>query len=223
MGHLLHSYVEVHEPIELSFGVVSGVVPGIDVQNGVHMLYGERMDFSVICPHWPSGFSDVVSNRNLFDSCVKLIIFLYGQYIIGICFVNFPKMQSHTQNGRFAAWCGVRVTITVASYFSVLTAEHNIIYCQIAVKKCQIIVSQIKYAAVMLIVCWLLMYSYTSAHSSGRRYYILPPKFLYFFSFFSFAAGSPRWLYRQGTFLAQMVGYRCNLKNWVENLGSDPH
>ena len=54
---------------------------------------------------------------------------------------------------------------------------------------------------------------------SGRRYYILPLKFL---SFFSFTAGSPRWLYRQGTFLAQMVGYRCNFKNWVENLGGDP-
>ena len=48
------------------------------------------------------------------------------------------------------------------------------------------------------------------------------PEVSFFFSFFSFAAGSPRWLYRQGTFLAQMVGYRCNFKNWVENLGSDP-
>ena len=65
--------------------------------------------------------------------------------------------------------------------------------------------------------------NYTSAHGSGRRYYILPMKFLsFFFSFFSFAAGSPRWLYRQGTFLAQMVGYRCNFKNWVENLGGWP-
>ena len=63
---------------------------------------------------------------------------------------------------------------------------------------------------------------YTSAHRSGRRYYILPLKFFSFFSFFSFAAGSPRWLYRQGTFLAQMVGYRCNFKIWVENLGGNP-
>jgi len=44
-----------------------------------------------------------------------------------------------------------------------------------------------------------------------------------FFLFFSFAAGYPRWLYQQGTFLAQMVGYRCNFKNWVENLGATPH
>ena len=40
--------------------------------------------------------------------------------------------------------------------------------------------------------------------------------------FFSFAKGSPRWLYRQGTCLAQMVGYGCNFKNWVQNLGGDP-
>ena len=52
---------------------------------------------------------------------------------------------------------------------------------------------------------------YTSAHGSGRRYYVLLLKFLSFFfpfSFFSFTTGSPRWLYRQGTFLAQMVGVR---------------
>ena len=51
----------------------------------------------------------------------------------------------------------------------------------------------------------------TSAHGSGRRYSVLLQKFL-----FPFAKGSPRWLYRQGTFLAQMVGYRCNFKNWVQ-------
>ena len=60
--------------------------------------------------------------------------------------------------------------------------------------------------------------------SSGRRYSVLLQKFLSFFLFSSFATGSPRWLYRQGTFLAQMVGYRCNFKNWVQNLGGgDPH
>ena len=69
----------------------------------------------------------------------------------------------------------------------------------------------------IVIICHYLT-NYTSAHGSGRRYYIL---FLKFLSFFSFATGSPRWLYQQGTFLAQMVGYRCNFKNWVENLGGD--
>jgi len=33
MRPLLHSYVEMCEPIELSFGMVSGVDPGIDVWN----------------------------------------------------------------------------------------------------------------------------------------------------------------------------------------------
>ena len=47
--------------------------------------------------------------------------------------------------------------------------------------------------------------------------------FFLFFIFFSFATGSPRWLYRQGTFLAQMVRYGCNFENLVQNLGGDPH
>jgi len=40
MRPLLHSCVEVHEPIELSFGEVSGVGPGIDVWTGVHVAQG---------------------------------------------------------------------------------------------------------------------------------------------------------------------------------------
>ena len=45
MGPLLRSCVEVCEPIELSFGVVSGVGPGIDVQNGSPRGSRERVDF----------------------------------------------------------------------------------------------------------------------------------------------------------------------------------
>ena len=64
---------------------------------------------------------------------------------------------------------------------------------------------------------------YTSAHGSGRRYYILLLKFLSFFSFFfSFAKGSPRWLYRQGTFIAQMVGYSVILKIGSKIWGATP-
>ena len=40
--------------------------------------------------------------------------------------------------------------------------------------------------------------------SCGRRYSVFQQKFL---SFFSFANGSSRWLYQQGTFIAQKVGY----------------
>jgi len=52
MGPLLRSCVEVREPIELSFGVVSGVGPGIDVWNGGQPGSREWVDFGVVCLHW---------------------------------------------------------------------------------------------------------------------------------------------------------------------------
>jgi len=58
--------------------------------------------------------------------------------------------------------------------------------------------------------------------SSGWRYSVFQQKFLSFIFFFSFANGSSRWLYRQGTFIAQKVGYRYNFINWVQNLGATP-
>ena len=65
-----------------------------------------------------------------------------------------------------------------------------------------------------------LQYVYTSAHGSGRRYYVLLLKFLSFFFFFRQRIS--QMALPTGTFLAQMVGYRCNFKNWVQNLGGDP-
>jgi len=41
-GDLLHSCVEVHKPIELSVGMVSGVGLGIDIQDGVHRPRASR-------------------------------------------------------------------------------------------------------------------------------------------------------------------------------------
>jgi len=41
VGPSLRSCVEVHEPVELSFGEVSGVSSGIGVLDGVHVLQGE--------------------------------------------------------------------------------------------------------------------------------------------------------------------------------------
>jgi len=41
MGNLLRSCAEVRTLIELSFGVVSGVTPGIHVLDGIHMPQGE--------------------------------------------------------------------------------------------------------------------------------------------------------------------------------------
>jgi len=43
MGTLLHSCVEVRESIELSFEVVSVVVPGIGVLDEVDVLQGEEV------------------------------------------------------------------------------------------------------------------------------------------------------------------------------------
>jgi len=55
MGTLLRSCAEVREPIELSFGVVSGVGPGIHVLYGGSRIPKERGclgDFSAFAPHW---------------------------------------------------------------------------------------------------------------------------------------------------------------------------
>jgi len=60
VGPLLRSCAEVHKPIELSFGVVSGVGPGIDVLHGVHVPHEERA-VSVIFRHLrPHSFERVV-------------------------------------------------------------------------------------------------------------------------------------------------------------------
>jgi len=50
MGTLLHSCVEVHEPINLSFGMVSGVGPGIDVLDGGPRALREGVVSGVVCP-----------------------------------------------------------------------------------------------------------------------------------------------------------------------------
>jgi len=71
MGNLLRSCAEVHAAIELSFGVVSGVDPHIDVWNGGQRGSRGRVDFRVVCPHWPNSFNGLFFKRNVFDSCVK--------------------------------------------------------------------------------------------------------------------------------------------------------
>ena len=54
MGTLLCNCAEVHEPIKLSFGVVSGFGPGIGVLDGVDVLRGKR---AVSWGFSPIGFS----------------------------------------------------------------------------------------------------------------------------------------------------------------------
>jgi len=71
MGTLLHSCAEVHEPIELSFGLVSGVGQALMYSMEVHVAQGERVDFGVVSHHWPYGFNILILKRNVFDSCMK--------------------------------------------------------------------------------------------------------------------------------------------------------
>jgi len=54
MGNLLRSCAEVREPIELSFGVVSGVGPGIHVLDGVHVSQKEEAVLGIFLHlrHW---------------------------------------------------------------------------------------------------------------------------------------------------------------------------
>jgi len=62
MGTSLHSCVEVHELIELSFGVMSGVAPVIDVLDGVHITKGKGLFggfFGICTPIGLNGQNDI--------------------------------------------------------------------------------------------------------------------------------------------------------------------
>jgi len=51
----------------MPFGMVSGVTPCIHVlDRGPRALRG-RVDFGVVCPHWPNGVNGIFCNRNVFD------------------------------------------------------------------------------------------------------------------------------------------------------------
>jgi len=76
-GDFIHSYVEVHESIELSFGMVSQVSLGIRVLDGgpcvsgVHVSQWER-GFQVFCPETgPLISMAYFLHRNIFDSYEK--------------------------------------------------------------------------------------------------------------------------------------------------------
>jgi len=64
MGSLLHSCAEVRIAIELSFGVVIGVGPGIDVLDGVHVPQGEGV---------VSGISRHLCDVLLAEKCIRLV------------------------------------------------------------------------------------------------------------------------------------------------------
>jgi len=76
MGPLFYSCAEVCEPIELLFGVMSGVTQAFVTERHSCIRWGPRassgrVDFVVICPHWPNGINGIFCNRNVFDSCIK--------------------------------------------------------------------------------------------------------------------------------------------------------
>jgi len=76
MGTLLHRCVEVRKAIELSFGTVSGVGPGIHVLDGSARASRGRVCFWHGLWHFLASRHALVSIglmtlRNAFDSCLK--------------------------------------------------------------------------------------------------------------------------------------------------------
>jgi len=95
MGTLLRRCVEVRTAIELSFGVVSGVGPGIHVLDGSPRASRGRGCFWHGFWHCSAsahalisiGRHDVVIHHRLM--CEKLAVFPYARYIVEFC-VGFP-------------------------------------------------------------------------------------------------------------------------------------
>jgi len=80
MGTLLRRCVEVHTAIELSFGVVSGVGPGIHVLHGSPRAsrgrsccfwHGFWHFFGVFVQYFTMEHTDTLTYRSIIDSCVK--------------------------------------------------------------------------------------------------------------------------------------------------------
>ena len=84
---LLCSCVEVREPTELSFGVVSEVTPGIHVVDGAPCASWGRVDF---------GVSMVYFVTEMYLTRVWKVdnIYVRTVYHWNLCFVGFPKMYS---------------------------------------------------------------------------------------------------------------------------------
>jgi len=66
------------KPIKLSFGMVNVVGQGTDVLDGYFLLQGEG-GFAEFSPF----FNGTLLRSNVLDSCQKVVIFPYGQYIVG--------------------------------------------------------------------------------------------------------------------------------------------
>ena len=88
MGTLLHSCVEVHEPIELSFGVVNGISQRMGVLDGGRgAARGKWRVQEVLGSFLPLLFKwCIVKQKCIRLVCEKLIIFPHGQYMVGNVF-----------------------------------------------------------------------------------------------------------------------------------------
>ena len=90
MGNLLRRCVELRKAIELSFGVVSGVGPGIHKLDGSPRASRGRgcfwhgfWHFSAFLPHYFQWRNDVLIADRLV--CEKLTIFPYADCIVEFC------------------------------------------------------------------------------------------------------------------------------------------
>jgi len=90
--------MEVCELIELSFGVVSGVGPGIDVIDvGQHASRG-RGHFWGFWPHWPIGFNGIFLTVMYSTRARKLdSISIRTIYRWNLRFIGFPKTHSSSE------------------------------------------------------------------------------------------------------------------------------
>ena len=71
MGNLLHSCAKVCEPIELSFGMVSGVSLGIGVLDGIQCAPRERF-CGVLMSVYQYRICHCIADRDVFGSCEEI-------------------------------------------------------------------------------------------------------------------------------------------------------
>jgi len=151
MGPLLYSCTVVHAAIELSFGMVSGVISGVHVLDGVHMPQEEGWilgSFASIHPMvWMAYFVTemyLMRTRKVDNISIESI---WTIHCWNLCFIDFPKMylSSRSMLGFESNWpkCDSWHTQKYTFCCMVQRQRHG------------------DQATVMLIFCWLLMYNPT--------------------------------------------------------------
>jgi len=113
MGTLLHRCVEVRKAIELSFGMMSRVGPGIHVLNGSPRALRGRVCFWHGLWHFSASRHALVSIglmtlRNAFDLCEKLTVFPYARYTVEFC-IKFPFLWYSQVQDQSGGWREIHV------------------------------------------------------------------------------------------------------------------